>query len=177
MATARFSARGTVLGASARVLITGGFTTPATATRAAAIYDPVLGTFAATGNMNATRAAHHAIELPGGAVLVSGGDDGTFLLGSAETYDVATGAFTATGAMRAARARHTGTVLASGKVLLAGSWDQSFPAAYLSSAELYNPATRTFATTGAMSTARGYHVARTLPRARSSWREAWGAAA
>jgi hypothetical protein len=164
MATARFSARGTVLSASARVLITGGFTsTAATATRTAEIYDPLLGAFAATGNMNATRASHHAIELPGGAVLVSGGDDGTFLLGSAETYDAASGAFTATGAMRAARARHTGTVLASGKVLLAGSWDQSVPAAYLSSAELYDPATRTFATTGAMSTARGYHVARTLP--------------
>jgi hypothetical protein len=59
------------------------------------------------------------------------------------------GTFTAIGNMTAPRYGHTTTLLANGKVLIFGGtvsdWDDS-----QASAELYDPATRTFTATGMM---------------------------
>jgi hypothetical protein len=53
--------------------------------------------------------------------------------------------------MTTPRTEHTATLLGNGKVLIAGGWDGFHS---LSTAELYDPSTRTFAPTGSMSTPR-----------------------
>ena len=68
--------------------------------------------------------------------------------------------WTATGSMGTARTGHTATLLQSGKVLVAGGSDGSV---YLSSAELYDPATGTWTSTGSLADARGNHTATLLP--------------
>ncbi len=66
--------------------------------------------------------------------------------------------WTTTGAMATARAYHTATLLSTGKVLVAGGNNGSV----LSSAELYDLGTHTFAATGALGTARWEHAAAAL---------------
>ena len=60
--------------------------------------------------------------------------------------------------MTTAREYHTATLLSNGKVLVAGG----FNGGYLSSAELYDPATGTWTATGTLTTERGYHTATLL---------------
>ncbi|NVN91363.1 MAG: hypothetical protein HXX11_12280 [Desulfuromonadales bacterium] len=150
-----------------KVLIAGGHyynTAGDTYVNTAEIYDPLAGTFTATGNMNAIRSDHTATLLPNGKVLVAGGNStysGNYA-NTAEIYDPATGAFTATtGNMAGARAYHTATLLPSGKVLVAGGL---YGANASNLAEMYDPATGTFSSTnGNMITARRWHTATLLP--------------
>lgn len=99
-----------------------------------------------------------ATALPSGKVLVAGGVDGA-PIATAQLYDEAIDDYTAAGAggvMGAARGYHTATRLGSGKVLIAGGRGPGGP---LATAELYDPATNTFAPTGSMAAARSEHVA------------------
>jgi len=65
------------------------------------------------------------------------------------------GFFANTGSMTTARVYHTATLLPNGQVLVVGG--------YVSSTELYDPATRTWTATSAMTTARTKHTATLLP--------------
>jgi Galactose oxidase, central domain/Kelch motif len=151
------------------VLITGGG--PASWAGAGAylataeIYDPSTGTFSATGSMSTPREDHTATLLRDGRVLIIGGNDvGSHTTASAEIYDPRTGAFTPTGSMATARGFHTATLLADGRVLVTGgdaaAWDDSGP--FLASAEIYDPKTGMFTTTGPMKTGRAHHAATLL---------------
>jgi hypothetical protein len=97
------------------------------------------------------------------ALLVTGGLGKSGALSSAEVYIPGLNSFVATGAMHTARLMHSATLLFDGKVLAAGgTTSPDFPAPVLSSAELYDPATRSFSVTGSLATARVNHTATAL---------------
>jgi hypothetical protein len=73
--------------------------------------------------------------------------------------------FFPTGEMVTTRFEHTATLLGNGKVLIAGGAEytsSTLPPTELASAELYDPATGAFATTGSMTAARSFHAATLL---------------
>jgi N-acetylneuraminic acid mutarotase len=122
------------------------------------------GTWANTGTLNVPRNGHTATLLADGQVLVAGGQSssGTILAG-AELYNPATGKWTLTSSMANARTNHTATVLPNGEVLVVGGIGVTDPAApCTATAELYNPSTGQWRTTGSMSTARYWQGATLL---------------
>jgi uncharacterized protein YjdB len=118
--------------------------------------------FKRVGSLQTPRLYHAAALLPGGKVLVTGGQDGySNVTATAEVYDSATGRFTPTGNMRKKRHHHTATTLLDGRVLIVGGTTY-FPDEDHATAEIYDPATGTFAFTGSMSVPRLFHTAALL---------------
>lgn len=116
-----------------------------------------------TGGLNTPRTLHTATLLANGKVLVAGGYDGG-PLNSAELYDPATGTWSSTGALNTGRSGHIAILLPNGKVLVAGGFNRTgFPISVISSAEIYDPATGTWSSTGALNTGRRSHTATLLP--------------
>src|SRR5262245_14943825 len=70
--------------------------------------------------------------------------------------------WTQTGHLNTPRYAHTATLLPNGKVLVAGGLGPNSCSAPTSDAELYDPATGTWSTTGSLSTARFNHTATLL---------------
>lgn len=123
-----------------------------------------------TGSMKYARGAYTATLLADGKVLIAGGDSATstdFIVGisSAELYDPSTGTFASTGPMTSPRYAQAATVLPNGKVLVTGGLGDGgngHSPPVLRSAELYDPATSTFTTTGSMLVRRTNHTATLL---------------
>src|SRR6476660_5639955 len=69
--------------------------------------------------------------------------------------------FSNTGSLNTARWYHTATLLPNGKVLTTGGFNGGVE--YLSSAEVYDPASGTWTETGSLTTGREYHTATLLP--------------
>ncbi len=143
-----------------QVLIAGGY--DGSPLSSAELYDPASGTFGATGSIGTARWIHTATLLPNGMVLIAGGYNGTYLT-SAELYDPANERFFATGSLSTVRGFHTATLLPNGKVLIAGGYNTTTFPYYLTSAELYDPATGTFTATGSLATGRQSPTATLLP--------------
>jgi hypothetical protein len=119
------------------------------------LFDPVSGTFAATGNMTGPPSFTTATLLPDGRVLLAAYGDGA--LGS-KIYDPSTGEFSLTGPQTGFELR--ATLLTDGKVLVTGGNDDPGPGAY---AEVYDPSTGIFIITGNMTAPRADHTATLLP--------------
>jgi len=122
--------------------------------------------FLVTGSLNTPRFAHTATMLNNGLILIAGGvgSDGNGLA-SAELYNPTSGISVPTGNLNTMRAWHTATLLNNGTVLLAGGCSGCAPGVdgtSLADAEIYNPATGMFTTTGSMTTIREYHTATLL---------------
>jgi N-acetylneuraminic acid mutarotase len=152
-----------------KVLVTGGFSfDPSFAPlNSAELYDPATEAWSSTGNLSSARGNHTATLLPNGKVLVAGGADNTCCsaFNSAELYDPATGTWSSTGNLNTTRTEHTATLLSNGKVLVAGglNFDSDYNSSGLNSAELYDPVTGTWSSTGNLNDARGDHTATLLP--------------
>lgn len=148
MKSARFNQTATLL-TNGQVLVVGGLTSKQnTSLTTAEIFDPTSATFTPTGSLNSGRAGHTATLLNNGQVLIAGGESqGAVIapLATAELYDPGTDTFSYTGSMTVARVLHTATLLNNGLVLIVGGINPN--GVNESSAELYNPATGTFATT------------------------------
>jgi len=122
--------------------------------------------FAPTGSMHEARLGHTATLLNNGTVLVAGGTTSTGQpTSTAEIFDPQTGTWHYTGigrqiTMTIARTSHTATKLSDGRVLLASGYAYSQPNSGVggttpiptSTAELFDPATETFTSTGSLST-------------------------
>ena len=159
MTTARSEHTATAL-PGGQILLVGGIGANGRSLASAEIYDPATGTFNATGSMSVVRTQHAAALLNDGRVLISGGTDGSVTLASAEIFDPATGQFSSTGSMLVARRWHTATTLETGQVLVTGGeLIDAGVAVPLSSAELYEPDSGSFAANGTMGFARSQHTA------------------
>ena len=145
-----------------KVLIAGGYNGSYLAS--AELYDPAARTFMPTGTMVTARSGHVATLLNNGKVLLAGGvGKGWTFLADAELYDPATNTFIATGGMTTARESHTATLLKDGQVLITGGHKGRRPAITIySSAEIYNPPSGTFSSTGNLTVRRHKHDATLL---------------
>jgi hypothetical protein len=147
------------------VLIAGGFGGPTQdPISTAELFDPTTGTFTATGSMAEERSGHSATLLNNGKVLVTGGvNSNDDISTTAEVFDPASGTFSTVSPMRSGHAFHTATLLDDGTVLVAGgSLLPNPPGDGSISAELFDPATQTFASTGSLGTGRFFHTATKL---------------
>ena len=120
------------------------------------------------GALAEARAQHTATLLADGRVLVAGGRgaDATATLASTELFDPKTNAWRAGPPMTTARAGHTATLLDDGRVLVVGGTaparDGSARLEALDSAEVFDPAKRTWQRVGALAEARNGHTATKL---------------
>jgi hypothetical protein len=157
MADSRLGPNVTLL-PNGQVLATGGHN-GFTARSSAELFDPATEVWTRTGSMSVPRLGV-AVSLNDGRVLAIGGltSSGQHLA-SVEIYDWMTGAFSATGSMTDGRHGHAATRLSDGRVVVTGGLGhyQSAPT-LLSSAEIFDPVTGMFSTTGSMSVPRSGHV-------------------
>jgi hypothetical protein len=168
MSTARYSTAAALL-SNGEVLIGCGFGFPfpfANPLHSVELYNPVTNSFApppTTPTMGAVGSAPTATLLPDGKVLIAGGLAGFGILGDAEIsngvnlYDPVTNSFAvSTPLMNEPRELATATLLPSGKVLIAGGFGPGpggdLPIVALSSVDLYDPASNSFAPTAALPT-------------------------
>jgi Galactose oxidase, central domain len=158
---------GVLLG-DGRVLLTGGgFFGGGPGTE---FYDPESRAWKTGPTLGTARRLHTATLLHDGRVLVTGGFvccvvDGQTVsetsTTSAELYDPATGSFTPTGSMAVGRALHQATLLPDGRVLVSGGVGvaDSPGAPGPEQAEVYDPASGTFAAAGSLQAGRSFHSA------------------
>ena len=131
---------------SGQVLIAGGSNAKSTAP-SAELFNPATDTFTRLGGHSPTEARARAIAatLANGQVLIAGGIDNS----SAELFNPATDTFGALSEKLKGGSGGAAAVLANGEVLIAGGYNwQTEDNGAISSAELFNPATDTFARIG-----------------------------
>lgn len=151
--------------ANGHVMVAGGQASGPSA--AVDIFDPAAGQWRAASAMPTTRYGHTANLLVDGRVLVAGGTNAANIGGGpqaqAVVYDPATDRWSSAGRLANTRVRHAAVRLADGRVLVMGGMDESQrPGVLLDTAELFDPATNAWTTTGALAVARWYHAAAML---------------
>ncbi|WP_437813377.1 kelch repeat-containing protein [Sorangium sp. So ce1078] len=134
----------------------------------AVLADPV---WEPAGMMSVARARHTATLLPGGQVLVAGGNGRRveehlveyFKHSSAELYD-GPGRWALTEPMKRPHGDHTATLLPSGRVLLVGGYAvHSAPTSAETDAELYDPISKAWTYTAPANAPHIGHTATLLP--------------
>jgi hypothetical protein len=147
-----------------RVLVAAGAhnvaTFPSEYLDSAEVYDPEDDTWAPAGNLNQARDQHTATRLRNGTVIVAAGYHGSQLKAS-ELYS-GPWAHWPPWDLVETRYRHTATLLNDGKVLVTGGRYYDFVYTQRNSAELYNPATSSWALTTPMTSRREEHTATLL---------------
>jgi N-acetylneuraminic acid mutarotase len=157
---------------SGRVLFSGGFVArepfAIDVTNASDLYDPTTNAWTSAAAMITARGGHTETALADGSALAAGGYNGAgAVFAAAERYEAQTNTWIAAGAMANPRYQHTAALLASGLVLVAGGSNALIGSCscttFLAAAELYNPSTNIWTSTGALATARYGHTATVLP--------------
>lgn len=165
MSTSRTGHTATLL-TNGQVLVTGGFGSypdSSTILSSAELFDPASGSWTIANSMSTPRQSHTATLLQNGNVLVIGGANSTGAISDAELYDPSSGTWiTISNKMSTPRVGHTATLLNDGMVLVAGGSAESSASTALASAELYNPAGRTWQITAPLNVPREGHTATLL---------------
>ena len=168
-----------VLLSSGKVLVSGGSTETELHTAFTALYEPATGAWSSTASMQNGRSGHSLTRLKDGRVLAVGGMGHTsvwpyiYSLSTAELYNPFTGTWTLTGSMAhheifltPGRTEHKAALLPSGKVLVTGGLESdgfggtSTPFA---TAEIYDPESGAWSSTGSMTEGRSGHGMDILP--------------
>ncbi len=126
----------------------------------AELYDPATGKWSNTGSLRQSRnGGNEATLLHDGRVLLAGGITGTVAIRGSELFDPATGLWSDAGSLSVARDTKA-TLLTDGRVLVSGGidWDIDGGKAY-ALAEIYDPKSGEWTTTGSLRTARYAHQA------------------
>jgi hypothetical protein len=150
--------------ANGKVLVVGGDGFPV-AGGTAELYDPASATFTSTGSLASGRTAFQAVGLQDGRVLILLGANATGdPLLSAEAYNPGSGTFASAGSMVSAHQGGTATLMQNGKVLVAGGWNGASTPTTADFglnpvAELFDPSSNQFATTGPLAYPRQGHAA------------------
>src|ERR1700682_2819106 len=181
----RFEHTATLL-ANGKVLVVGGNQTLANGNlpvgadpvSSAELYDPQTNSWSSAASMRTARALHTATLLNDGRLLVAGGtesslEDPSIALASAELYDPTANTWTASPPMASARANQSATLLSDHRVLVIGGINRildyptgTSPAAGLSTAELFDPATNSWSPTPSMGYTRISPSTTLLPNGR-----------
>jgi len=163
LATPRFSFAGVELG-NGDFLVAGGCTrSPCNQmTATAEVYRQADATWHAAGSFARARAHLMSALLPDGKVLMAGGCGDTACYADTDLWDPQAGAWSSGTPLAAPRGFATSTTLADGKVLVTGGCADPECQTILGDAEIYDPATGTWAAAGAMSTPRAGHTATLL---------------
>jgi hypothetical protein len=155
MALARLLHTATVL-ENGQVLAVGGFNV------STEIYDPATDLWHGVADAPNPYREATATRLSSGKVLVAGESDWKSPGVSAALYDPETQTWQPTGALIHPRRQHTATRLASGKVLVVGGASGGGEGQSLATAELYDPESGLWTSTGALGTPRRNHTATVL---------------
>ena len=167
MSTARTvsASTATLLPTIGQVLFAGGADDTLAPIATAELYDPIKGSFSITGPLNNARAFHAATLLPGGKVLVAGGQgesNGSAInQTSAEVFDPTEGKFAFTGSLNTARELFPMVLLPNGQVILAGGTNSND--SFISGGECYDPVTGNFSVSASLALPRIGGVAVVLP--------------
>jgi len=125
------------------------------------VYSSLTGSWTYAGNLKTARSNASAVLLPSGPVLVAGGCISNCLgatTASAELYNSVGGTWSSTGSMLKARTYFGMVLLPSGQVLVAGGCtglNANGCSGVTAAAEIYNPSTGKFSSTGPMKAPRG----------------------
>ncbi|RYZ42616.1 MAG: kelch repeat-containing protein [Myxococcaceae bacterium] len=177
---ARRSSHQAVLLNNGKVLVSGGSTESELYTSFAALFDPTTGVWSTTGSMQNRRDKHSLTLLKDSRVLAVGGVGQVAFypyfhsLPTAEIYNPVTGTWSLTGSMdqgefylMQGRESHQAALLPSGKVLITGGYTSDGPWGNVSNAfttaQVYEPETGTWSSTGSMSVGHFAHDMAILP--------------
>jgi len=111
-----------------------------------------IGSWSAAPSLGAARQLHTATLISGTRVLAAGGLRPSGPTASSEIFDSRTRRWSRAASLSTPRIAHVGVTLRGGRVLVAGGGGFSATSrpTYLSSAEIYNPATNSWASAGKM---------------------------